>query len=243
MAGVPRRLAALVAATCAVGAVAGLAAGCASVRSTLKQVGKGAHNPPGKTYAVTAPVRTVTIDAGGTITVTGTRKRGPVRVTESPSYSVTPPSATHTVKGSALTLGYTCKSQLICSVSYDVTVPRGTAVHVDGHGGSVTLTSLSGPVTAQTSTGLISATGLSGRSAALKSDAGGINATFTAPPASVQASTDVGSVTIGVPGSAAYQVNADAIVGVSNVSVRHAASTRHVITAHSDLGDITVSPS
>ncbi|HEX6448132.1 MAG TPA: hypothetical protein VF060_01570, partial [Trebonia sp.] len=70
------------------------------------------------------------------------------------------------------TLGYSCKAQLLCSVSYDIKVPRGTAVHAEGREGSVTLTSLSGPVTAQTVTGLITASGLTSPSAVLKSGAG-----------------------------------------------------------------------
>lgn len=217
-------------------------AGCSSLGSSLKQVGAGVHSPPGKTYTVTAPVSTVTVSTAGTITVTGT-SGGTVTVTENPSYSVHPPVATHTVSGSALRLGYTCKAQLLCSVSYDIKVPRGTAVHAEGREGTVTLTSLSGPVTAQTVTGLISASGLSSPSAVLKTGAGGIDARFTAPPASVQASTDAGSIVISVPGSALYQVSAHTVVGVRNVSVRRAATSPHVISAHSDLGSITVNSS
>lgn len=247
MSGVSRRVTALAVAACAV-AVA--TAACSSVsssleqaRSSLQQVGAGVHSPPPATYTVTARVTTLTVDTAGSIAVTGTAGQGPVTVTESPSYTAAPPVATHTVSGSGLTLGYTCKTQLLCSVSYDIKVPRGTAVHARGREGSVTLTSLAGPVTAQTVTGLISATGLASPSAVLKSGTGGINANFTAPPASVQASTRAGTILIGVPGSAAYRVSADAVVGVTKVGVPRAAASPHVIGAHSDLGDITISPS
>ena len=241
MSGVPRRAAALAGAVCACTLLA--AAGCSSFRSSLKQVGAGVHSAPPKIYTVTSNVTTLTVDTAGSVTVTGTAGSGPVTVTENPSYSKTPPQTTHTVSGSTLTLGYTCKTQLLCRVSYDIKVPRGTAVHAEGREGSVTLTSLSGPVTARTVTGLITATGLASPSAVLKSDAGGIDATFTAPPASVQASTDAGTITIAVPGSATYQVSAHAVVGVTTVKVRHAAASPHVITAHSDLGSVTISPS
>jgi hypothetical protein len=240
MAGVPRRAAALVGAVCAFTL---LAAGCSSFTSSLKQLGAGVHSAPAKTYTVTAKVTTLTVDTAGSVTVTGTAGSGLVTVTETSSYSKTPPVTAHTVSGSALTLGYTCKTQLLCSVSYDIKVPRGTAVHAEGREGSVTLTSLSGPVTVQTVAGLITASGLTSPSAVLKSGAGGIDATFTAPPASVQASTDAGTITIAVPGSATYQVSAHAVVGVTTVKVRHAAASPHMITAHSDLGSITISPS
>lgn len=252
MAVVPRRAASLtsavrtvavLAAGAAVAAVAGGAAGCSSFRSSLKQVGAGVHNSPPKTYTITARVTSLTVDTAGSVTVTGTGGRGPVTVRESLSYSKTPPVTRRAVAGSALTLGYTCKTQLICKVSYDITVPRGTAVHAKGREGSVTLTSLSGPVTARTVTGLISATGLASPSAVLTSSVGGINAAFTAPPAAVKTSTHAGTITIAVPGSDLYQVSAHATVGVTTVKVHRAAASPHAIAAHSDLGDITISPS
>jgi hypothetical protein len=218
-------------------AVALLAGGCGS----LKQIGAGVHDPAGKTYTIGSRVSTVSVDTAGSITVTGGGS-GAVVVTEQPSYSKTPPVTTRRVSGTALTLGYSCKTQLVCSVTYTIKVPRGVAVHAESREGSVTLTSLSGNVTAQTVTGLVTATGLTSPAAVLKSGAGGIDATFAAVPASVSASTDAGTITITVPGSAAYKVDAHAVVGVTTDKVRRAASSAHMITAHSDLGSITISP-
>jgi hypothetical protein len=220
-----------------------LVTGCASLRSSLKQVGAGVHNPAGKTYTITSHVTAVSLDTAGSVTVTGTSGSGPVTITEEPSYSKTAPATTRNVSGDTLTLGYTCKSQLLCSVDYVIKVPHGVGVHAESREGSITLTSVSGPVTAQTFAGLITATGLTSPSAVLKSGAGGVNATFTAAPASVQASTDAGPITVTVPGSATYKVNAHAVVGVTSVTVRHSNSAADSITAHSDLGDITISRS
>lgn len=228
-----------------------LLAGCSAVgssldkaRASLKQVGAGARSAPAKTYSVNSRITAVTVNTGGTISVTGTSGSGPVKVTESASYSTTPPATSHRVSGSALTLGYTCKNEILCSVDYDITVPRGTAVRANGSQGTVTLTSLSGPVTARTATGLINASGLTGPTADLKTSAGGgIVAAFSAVPASVSASTRAGSIVLSVPDSVPYKINADAVVGVSNVSVRRSPASPHVITAHSDLGGITIGPS
>ncbi|MGH3168539.1 MAG: hypothetical protein ACRDN0_21990, partial [Trebonia sp.] len=197
----------------------------------------------GKKYTIAGHVATVTVDSAGSVTVNGSSGHGPVTVTEEPSYTKTRPATTRTVSGSTLDLAYTCKSQLVCSVDYIITVPSGVAVNAESREGSVTLTSVSGPVTAQTFAGLVAATGLTSPSAVLKSGAGGIDATFAGAPASVQASTDAGSITIAVPGSDSYKVNAHAVVGVSTVTVRHSASAARTITAHSDLGSITISPS
>lgn len=241
MTGVYRRAGAI---AVAAGLAALLAAGCSSVKSTLKQVGSGVHNPASSTYTIPGGVMAVSLDTAGSVSVTGTSSRGPVTVTESPSYTASAPVTRHSVSRSGqLTLGYTCKTQVLCSVSYDIKVPRGTALHVEGREGTVTLTSVAGPVTAQTVTGLINASGISSPSAVLKSGAGGINATFDAPPASVQASTDAGSVTIDVPGSDTYKISAHAVVGTTTISVPRSASSKHVITAHSDLGGIVISPS
>jgi len=214
-------------------------AGCGS----LRQVGAGAHAGPATTFTVTAPVTALVVKGGtGSITVTGSGRKT-ILVSQRPSYSKTPPATAHVVSGTTLTLGYTCPAQLVCGMAYDIQVPRGVAVRASTSAGSITLTLLAGPVTAQTTAGLISATRLSSRTAELKSNAGGINAAFTAAPGSVHASTNVGPITISVPGSASYQIQAHTYVGTSTITVPRDAASPHAITASSDLGSITISPS
>ena len=214
-------------------------AGCGS----LRQIGAGAHAGPATTFTVTAPVTTLVVKGGtGSITVTGSGRKT-ILVSQRASYSKTPPATAHVVSGTTLTLGYTCPAQLVCGMAYDIQVPRGVAVRASTSAGSITLTLLAGPVTAQTTAGLISATRLSSRTAELKSNAGGINAAFTAAPGSVHASTNVGPITISVPGSASYQIQTHTYVGTSTVTVPKNAASPHAITASSDLGSITISPS
>ena len=214
-------------------------AGC----GTLKQIGAGAHNAPATTFTVSAHVTTVVIKGGaGSIDVTGSARRT-VMVTQQASYSKTPPATTRNVSGSTLTLGYGCPSQLVCSVSYVLQVPRGVAIRAGTQAGSVTLTTLAGPVTAQTDAGLITADGLTSPTADLKSNAGGIVATFSAAPGSVRASTNIGAITVNVPNSVSYKISTHTYVGSSTVTVREDAASPHVITANSDLGSITIGPS
>jgi hypothetical protein len=214
-------------------------AGCGQ----LKQIGAGSHTAPAKTFTVSEHVTTLVINGGaGTIDVTGS-DRGTVRVSQQSSYSKTPPAATHALSGTTLTLSYACQAQLVCGVAYVVQVPRGVAVRATTRAGAITLTSLAGPVSAQTNAGLITATGLRSPTADLKSNAGGIDATFSAAPASVHASTNVGPITVNVPGSASYKIDTHTYVGSSTVTVRKDAASPHVITASSDLGSITINPS
>lgn len=216
-----------------------LVAGCGG----LSQIGAGTHNPAAQTFTIAAHVTTLVVKGGaGTIDVTGS-DRDTISVSQQVSYTKTAPAATHAVSGTTLTLSYTCPPELVCGVSYVIQVPRGVAVQASTAAGAVTLTSLAGPVRAQTSAGLISANGLTSPTAELKSDAGGIDATFTAPPASVQATTDVGPIAINVPGSASYQVKTHTYVGSSTVTVPKSTASAHAISASSDLGSITISPS
>jgi hypothetical protein len=214
-------------------------AGC----GTLKQIGAGAHNAPATSFTISAHITTVVINGGsGSIDVTGSGRKT-VLVSQQASYSKKAPTATHKVSGSTLTLGYLCPSQLVCSVSYTLQVPHGVAVRAGTAAGSVTLTSLGGPVTAQTDAGLITANGLTSPTAVLKSNAGGIVATFTAAPASVRATTNIGAITLNVPSSASYKIDTHTYVGSSTINVPKDAGSPHVISASSDLGSITISPS
>lgn len=203
--------------------------------------------PPGartsvRTYSVTAPVASVVINGGaGAITVTGS-ERATVQVTERLHYSKTPPPTRHAMAGSTLTLSYTCPIQLDCGVGYEVLVPRGVSVRAVNRVGSVVLTSISGPVTVQTIAGAVTATSLGSPSASLKSNAGSVTASFSAVPASIQASTSAGSVTLIVPGSVAYRVSAHTHVGSATVTVRQSASSDHKITASSGVGSVTITP-
>jgi hypothetical protein len=216
-----------------------LLAGC----GPLTQLGAGTHNPAPQVYTVTAHVTTLVIKSGsGSIDVTGSN-RGTISVSEQASYGKTAPTATHAVSGSTLTLGYTCPSEFVCSVSYTVQVPAGVAVQVSSASGAITLMSLAGPVSAQTSAGLITATGLTSPTASMKSDAGGIEATFSAAPASVHATTNVGPISISVPGSASYAINTHTYVGSSTITVPKSTASPHAISASSDLGSITIEPS
>jgi hypothetical protein len=208
----------------------------------LKQAGAGAHNGAAQTFTITGHVTTVVIEGGASsITVTGS-DRSTIVVAQHPSYSKTTPATSRRVTGTTLTLSYSCSAQLVCSVEYDVQVPRGVAVRASTRAGAITLTSLAGDVNAQTDAGLIDADDLSSATVALKSDAGGIIASFSAAPGSVSASTNIGAISVTVPGTVSYQIHTHTYVGSSRVTVRKNPGSPHVITASSDLGSITISP-
>ena len=215
-----------------------LLAGCGA----LGKIG-GSHNPPATRFTVTAPVTSLVIHGGsGSVDVTGTSGSA-VTVSQQASYSSSPPTASHVLRGTTLTVSYTCPTELLCGESYVVQVPRDVAVTVSTSAGAVTLTSLAGTVSARAAAGLITAVDLRSGVASFNSNAGGVIATFSVVPRSLTASTNVGPITLTVPGSAAYLVTAHTVVGTSTITVRRGDSSAHSISAHSDLGSISVSPS
>ena len=215
-----------------------LVAGC----GTLGNLGAPSHNPPAKSFTVSGPVSAVVIHGGsGSIDVTGSA-RSTVSVSQRASYSKTPPNATHSLRGGTLTISYSCPVEIVCGVAYDVQVPRGVAVTVSAGAGSITLTSLTGTVSARAAAGLITAAGLRSAIASFTSNAGGVIASFTAAPRSLTVNTNVGPIALTVPGSVAYRIAAHTFVGSATVTVHRSGSSAHSISARSDLGSISIEP-
>ena len=200
-------------------------------------------------YTITDPVTSLTIDNPVGSTQIEATDATTISVTEQLRYIGNPPQTSHMISGGALTLSYTCPSGVIdvnvdvCSVTYVVKVPRQLAVHVDGEVGAATLTGLAGQLTLTSSTGSINATGLTSRAVTTQAGAGTITLAFTTPPMTVDAQTQVGSVSIQLPAHAAYAVDAKGQIGTLNVTVQQDSSSAHRIRARSQVGSVTVNNS
>lgn len=227
------------AAAAALLAVLPLLAGC----DALAKAGAGAQHPPSSSFTVSARVTAVVIHGGsGAVGVTGSA-RSTVSVSQQAAYSATPPKATHVLRGTTLTLSYTCPAELVCAMSYTVGVPRDVAVTVSTDAGAVTLTSLAGTVSAHADAGPVTCVDLRSPVSSFTSNAGGVIAAFSVPPTSLTATTNVGPIALTVPGSAAYRLNTHTFVGTSTITVRRDSASAHTITASSDVGSISISPS
>jgi hypothetical protein len=233
-----RRASVSLLAVCAALALAASLTGC----DALGKLGTTGHYPAATSFTIDGQVTTVIIDAGsGSADVTAA-SRSTVAVSQEASYSTKPPVARHTLSGTTLTLSFTCAVELTCGISYTVQVPRGVAVQISAGAGAITLTSLSGSVSAQTGAGLITAVDLRSADVSLKSNAGGIIATCSVPPRSLHASTNLGAITLSVPGSVAYKISTHTFVGTSTITVRRSASSPYAITTSSDVGSVSINP-
>jgi len=196
------------------------------------------------TYAVSAPVSTLVVSSGvGAVTITGSQ-RSTVSVTEQIQFSARPPAMTRTLAGKTLTLGYRCPDESMCSASYDIQVPRGVAVRVSSGVGEIRLAALAGTVTAKSGTGLISAAGLTSRTASFTTNLGEINAVFATAPTTVHATTNLGALNLRVPGTVSYDVNAPpGELGSAIITIPQSSSSRHVIDAVCNMGSLLIGPS
>jgi hypothetical protein len=225
-------------AACAALALAASLTGC----DALGKLGTTGHYPAATSFTIDSRVTSVIIKGGsGSVDVTG-GSRSTVGVSQQASYSKTPPAAKRTLSGTTLTLSYTCKVELSCGISYILQVPRGVPVRVSAGAGAITLTGLSGSVSAQTSAGLINAVDLRAADVSLTSSAGGIIVTCSAAPRSLHASTKLGPITLTLPGAVPYKISTHTFVGMSTITVRRSASSPYAITASSDVGSVSISP-
>lgn len=200
-------------------------------------------------YTITDPVTYLTIDNPVGSTQIEATDATTVSVTEQLRYTGNPPQTSHMITDGRLTLSYTCPSGAInvsvdvCSVTYVVQVPRQLAVQIDGKVGAVTLSGLAGQLTLTSRTGSINATGLTSRTVRARASAGTITLAFTAPPTTVDAQTQVGSITVQLPAETAYAVDARGEIGTVEVTVEQDSGSAHRVRAHSQVGSVTVNNS
>jgi hypothetical protein len=194
-------------------------------------------------YTVTEPVTSLKIDNPvGNTQIEGT-DADTISVTEQLHYTGNPPQTSYPITGGQLGLSYTCPGVFdvnSCSVTYLVKVPRRLAVQIDDNVGSTTLTGLAGQLTVTSSTGNINATGLTSATVTVHANAGTINLGFTAPPTTVDAQAQVGSITIRLPAGTVYAVDTGSQVGVADVTVQRDPASPHRITAHSQVGSVSI---
>jgi hypothetical protein len=247
----PRRLwGSLLAALAAVSALAGYHGTATTARH---------HHT--SSYSVQGHVSTLMVTAHvGGVQVTG-GAAGAVSVTQHVVFYGAAPTITHRLAAGTLSLNSHCAAGEFCSVSYDIAVPRATAVHIADDVGAVRLSSLAGPVVVTVDAGQVDLNSLSGQVQAttgagsiigqnmssarvgLRVSTGEIDLSFVAPATAISATTDVGAVILHVPSSVPYDVTTNAGVGHIAVGVTQNTAAPRTITTRTTIGAITIQPS
>jgi hypothetical protein len=206
-------------------------AGCTSLNSKTDE----------QSYDVTEQVQSLIIDARAAA-VTVTTGDGAIKVTETYHYSNDRPRTSHEVSGTALRLTESgcATDELRCAVEFSIQVPAATAVNITAQAGAVTLAGLTSDVTVITDAGAVEGTRLAGDRVSVKTDAGATSLQFIEPPASVEASTELGAISLKVPSGTAYAVNASTTAGGSDIRVQQDANSPYKISLRTSVGGIRV---
>jgi DUF4097 and DUF4098 domain-containing protein YvlB len=206
-------------------------AGCTSANAKTEE----------QSYEVTEPVKSLIVDAQAAA-VTVDVGHGPVTVTETYHFTNNRPGTSHQVSGTDLRLTDSgCASdESRCGVEFKVRVPASTAVSVTTRAGAVDLTDLEGDVTINSDAGAIEGTGLGGEKVSVTTEAGATSLEFSEPPATVTASTELGAISVKVPGGTAYAVEASTGAGKSDIRVQQDPASPHKISLKTTVGAIRV---
>ncbi|MGW0754096.1 DUF4097 family beta strand repeat-containing protein [Streptomyces sp. NPDC002587] len=216
------------------------------------------------------PQKTATADATVTeavtaVEVTGTRA-GSVEVTAAngPGVTVrrtvhyrgdTVPTPGQRVTGGVLTFSDGCDAT--CFIDYRLEVPASATVRLESSSGRITVTGvaaaeltadsgevradrITGPLKARTSSGAITASGLAGPTAEIRSDSGDARLDFTRAPSSVLAETGSGDVTLDVP-RAPYRLAVSTTSGARDITLPADPSAPSGLAVKTTSGDVRVS--
>jgi hypothetical protein len=126
-------------------------------------------------------------------------------------------------------------------VSYEVDVPRGAAVHVQGGSATATFIGLRGPVELRAGSGSLEGRALGTSAMHAVTSGGSIRLSFDRQPAEVEVATAQGSVDLALP-SGPYDVDATSDVGEPRVSVPTFPGARCRVRARSAAGTVRIHP-
>ncbi|MET7327540.1 DUF4097 family beta strand repeat-containing protein [Nonomuraea sp. NPDC005650] len=226
---------------------AGMIAGLVGVAAVLAGCGLGGPlDEDTKSYDVGDKVAGIRVQAdSGNVEVVESDRQG-IHVTEHLVWRKNKPETSHEVQGDTLALTYKCprtwglgSGAASCDVNYKVEIPKGLRVKVSTDSGDMTLEDLSGEVDVHSDSGMIAATGLSGKRVVTETDSGDTELAFTAQPDKVVGTSDSGGITVRVP-QGPYKVVAKTDSGDKKITAATDASAPRTIEVSSDSGDLEV---
>ncbi|MEV4339945.1 DUF4097 family beta strand repeat-containing protein [Streptomyces sp. NPDC049590] len=198
-----------------------------------------------RSFTVSDKVTSLSIEAsGGDIEVTGDSGTT-VRVTETITYTGDRPKTGRQVSDGKLSLsaGPDCGpiDDSDCDMTYHVKVPSSlSSVRLVELGGSIVVKNLAGSVEAHTTGGSLRADELAGKSLVARVSGGGMTGNFTQAPDKVDVDTNGGNVSVNVPSTASYAVDAKSTGGKSKVAVTTDSGSAHTIKLRTVGGDVSL---
>lgn len=164
---------------------------------------------------------------------------GQVHVTVDGTYTAQRPAVQIAPVGAQLVVQATCPDSH-CHVDLVVEVPAVVAVKAKIDGTSVEVAGLSSPLAVDVSDGSVDLARVRSPQVSVDARRGSITMSFDAPPDHLAATATEGSITMQLPRTTNYAIDAVAAQGSTHVAVPNDASASHHLYLRTSYGSITV---
>lgn len=165
---------------------------------------------------------------------------GKVHVTVDGTYGALQPDVKVAIVGQILVVGTTCPDSH-CQVDLTVEVPTATSgIKAKIQGGSLNVAGVSAPLAADVNEGSVDMARVRSPQISVNAREGSISLFFDAAPEQVSASSTDGSITVQLPRTATYSIDAVASQGSTDLSVPSDPTATHRLRLRSSYGSITV---
>lgn len=167
------------------------------------------------------------------------------RVTSTIEWSLWEPEAAVTMSGSTARLRGHCPDNVltICSTSWTVVVPQDADVEIKEGVGRVTVTEVAGDVDVEAGVGDVRISETTAQRITANLGVGSLWVESVEPPQSVRAKVGVGGLSVQLPQSASYDVDASGGVGEVRNDLGSDTGSDRTVTVEGGVGSVSVSAS
>jgi len=162
-----------------------------------------------------------------------------VHVTVDGSYAVAQPDVRIATVGGVLTIDTSCPD-LHCAVDLAVEVPAKAKVQAKVERAALDVVGVASPLSVDASDGSVDMTRLRSPEVSVDAQRGSISLLFDNAPDRVTATASDGSLTVKVPRSSTYAIDAVAAQGSTELDIPNDASATHRLYLRTSYGSITV---
>lgn len=163
-----------------------------------------------------------------------------VRVSVDGTYATQRPEVEVQTVDGVLDVRTTCP-EARCAVEVTVEVPAKAAVEAKAEGTSISLSGLAANVQVDASQGSVSMNRMRSQQVSVDARRGSLSMQFDDPPAQVTATASDGSITMRVPGSATYSIDAVAAQGSTEIRPINDPASAHRLYLRTSYGSIDIS--
>ncbi|TDO50415.1 hypothetical protein EV651_12099 [Kribbella sp. VKM Ac-2571] len=164
---------------------------------------------------------------------------GQVHVTVDGTYAAAQPAVNVSTASGVVDIETTCPD-VHCDVELTVEVPSSAAVHAKAEGSSMAAVGVASPLTVEATDASVALTRVRSRRVSVDAVHGSIDMLFDSAPDQVNATTSDGSLTVQLPRTATYAIDALAAQGSTQVDVPNDSSSSNRLYLRTSYGSITV---